>query len=108
MSFKKEQTEVMREAVEVFGDESRFDLWFEESAELTKEVCKVKRGYGHPLAIAEEMADCKIMLAQLEIVFDNKYLVRDIVGAKIKRLAETIEKEKTKNGRTQNVCEDDH
>lgn len=107
MVLRPEHKLVLKEAIETFGDDHQINLWFEESAELTKELCKTRRCIGDPYALAEEIADCKIMLAQLEMIFANKYLVRDIVGAKIKRLAETIEKEKTKNGRTQDVCEDD-
>jgi hypothetical protein len=102
-----EQKIILQEAIEIFGDDHQIDLWFEESAELTKELCKTRRCIGDPYALAEEIADCKIMLAQLEMIYANKYLVRDIVGDKIMRLAETIKKEKTKNGRTQDVCEDD-
>ena len=98
MQLRPESRLILKDAIQTFGDDHQIDLWFEESAELTKELCKTRRGIGNPYDLAEEIADCKIMLEQLEMIYANKYLVREFVRAKIKRLAETIEKEKQKNG----------
>ena len=89
MHLRPEHKLVLKEAIQTFGDDHQIDLWFEESAELTKELCKTRRGIGNPYDLAE-----------LEMIYANKILVRDIVGAKIARLVETIEKEKA-HGRSE-------
>ena len=64
----------------------------EELSELIKEICKCKRGSNNLENIIEEMADCYIMLKQLEIIFDIDY--NDIVmirNNKIDRLAKRLE-----------------
>jgi NTP pyrophosphatase (non-canonical NTP hydrolase) len=45
----------------------------EEFSELIKEICKSKRGKDNVDNIIEEMADCYIMMMQLEIIFDIEY-----------------------------------
>lgn len=44
----------------------------EEMSELTKELTKAIRGQEYKEAIAEEIADVRIMLEQLELIFDCK------------------------------------
>lgn len=43
--------------------------WFEESAELTKAICKYMRGKGDRSAIIEEMAHCYMVLAKLQHLY---------------------------------------
>lgn len=94
MNLDIKQKAVLRKAIDTYGEEHQLKKFHEEFAELTVEVCRVEDGRGNHLAIAEEIADCKIMIAQLEMIFDNKYLVRDFVNAKIKRLDDNLREEK--------------
>lgn len=44
-------------------------FWFEESAELTKEVSKFLRGKGNKAALTEEIADVYLVLANLRQIY---------------------------------------
>ena len=59
-------------------------MMIEEMAELTKEILNERRGRDHN--IAEEMADVKIMLAQMEIIFQNVREVERKFREKVARL----------------------
>ena len=64
----------------------------EEFSELTKEICKCKRGADNIESIAEEMADCYIMLKQMEIIFDIDHEdLNEMVKNKIGRLEKRLE-----------------
>lgn len=63
---------ILEEAIEVFGKDMQLTVATEEFSELTKELCKNKRGEDNRKAIIEEMADCYIMLEQLEIIYEIK------------------------------------
>lgn len=78
--------EILKEAISRYGDDMQITVAIEELSELTKELCKYKRGEGKKLNIAEEMADVRIMLDQLEIIFDNSEDVQDWYKYKVNRL----------------------
>lgn len=59
--------EIEKAAIEVFGKESQKDIFIEESAELTKELLKERRGEDNLMAILEEMADVEISLDQMKL-----------------------------------------
>ena len=60
----------LERAIETYGKDMQLNVAIEELSELIKEICKHKRGADNREAIIEEMADCYIMLDQLEIIFD--------------------------------------
>lgn len=60
-------------AIETYGKDMQLNVAIEEFSELIKEICKNKRGSNNRDNIIEEMADCYIMLKQLEIIFDIEY-----------------------------------
>ena len=60
----------LERAIETYGKDMQLNVAVEELSELIKEICKYKRGADNREAIIEEMADCYIMLDQLEIIFD--------------------------------------
>ena len=74
---KVEKMTTLEKAIETYGKDMQLTVAVEELSELIKEICKNKRGADNREAIIEEMADCYIMLKQLEIIFDIDY--RDIV-----------------------------
>lgn len=59
----------LEKAIETYGKDMQLTVAVEEFSELIKEICKNKRGAENREAIIEEMADCYIMLEQLEIIF---------------------------------------
>ena len=84
---RKQQTQeskIFESAVYWYGKEAQTDMMIEEMAELTKEILNERRGRDHN--IAEEMADVKIMLAQMEIIFQNVREVERKFREKVARL----------------------
>jgi hypothetical protein len=59
-------------------------------AELQKEICKNIRGYDNRIEIAEEIADVKIILEQMELLFDIENSVRKFKEYKLIRLKERL------------------
>lgn len=84
--------DVFRNAVQKWGKEAQTDMMIEEMAELTKEILNERRGRDHN--IAEEMADVQIMLAQMEIIFQNAEEVGRIFWEKIARLDQRLRDQK--------------
>lgn len=93
----QEGDEICRAALEVFGAEAQMVMAIEEMSELTKELCKHRRGRDNVEAIAEEIADVEIMLCQMKMLFDCAGHVETFHRYKLERLAERIKE--TKNGR---------
>lgn len=60
----------LERAVEAYGKDMQLNVAIEELSELIKEICKHKRGSDNRGAIIEELADCYIMMEQIEIIFD--------------------------------------
>lgn len=82
----------IEKAIETYGVDMQLNVAIEEFSELIKEICKSKRGADNREAIIEEMADCYIMLKQLEYIYDIDY--GDIItirSNKIDRLAKRLE-----------------
>lgn len=74
-------------AIDTYGCEAQIKMVLEEMSELQKEICKYWRGRENVEAIAEEVADVEIMLAQLKMIFGIETSVKNITLRKIKRLA---------------------
>jgi len=73
---RKEQ--ILRTAIKAWGDSAQVDMAIEEMSELTKALLKYRRAGSNELklrrehdAILDEMADVKIMMAQLEILYGS-------------------------------------
>jgi len=65
--------EILVKAISTFGEQSQKQVAIEEMSELTKEICKDFRRQANYTALAEEIADVEIMLAQLLIIYDSWY-----------------------------------
>lgn len=78
------ESEIFKSAVHWWGKEAQTDMMIEEMAELTKAILNERRGRDHN--IAEEMADVRIMLAQMEIIFQNAGEVEQKFREKVTRL----------------------
>lgn len=84
---------VLKQAIDIFGMDMQLNVAVEELSELTKEICKYKRGNKNLSNIIEEMADCYIMLEQMKIMFElGSTVIKDKIHEKIERLYKRIEK----------------
>ena len=88
VSGQQDAQEVFRNAVRTWGKAAQVDMMIEETAELTKELLNERRGRDHN--IAEEMADVKIMIAQMEIIFQNAGEVEKRFREKVARLDQRL------------------
>lgn len=79
-----------RTALDHWGREAQIRMVFEEMSELQKELCKRLRGKDNLEAIAEELADVRIMLEQMEQLFDCERLCDVYRGQKLLRLAKEL------------------
>lgn len=91
------QRTILQEVIDTYGQTSQEDIAIEEMSELIKAIIKNRRYHTEQTAanIREEIADVKIMITQLEMMWGN---VSDIVDFKITR--EKCRLEKLKNDRT--------
>ena len=60
------EEDVIQKAINTYGKDAQLWMVIEEMSELSKEICKFKRGKDNFLEIADEMADVYIMLEQLK------------------------------------------
>lgn len=81
-------------AIEKYGVNSQLNVVIEEMSELTKEICKNRRGRENKNEIVEELADVYIMLEQLRIIFniDDDEIIA-MKEKKIRRLKTKLENE---------------
>lgn len=79
--------DILTGAMLKYGFESQTMMAIEEMSELTKEICKTKRGKFDKEHIQEEMADVQIMLWQLGIIFGDPW---EWINKKMKRLEEMV------------------
>lgn len=63
---------ILKQAIEVHGEDHQRLLLIEELAELIKEMCKKVRHKGDTQHLAEEIADVKIMLKQAFMLQNKK------------------------------------
>ena len=86
--------EILQKAIDTYGRNTQVDICIEEMSELTKALIKDRRHNGINtedwLNIAEEIADVKIMLEQMEITFKCKDRVSEQIDYKLNRLGERL------------------
>ena len=82
--------EILNKAIEVNGVDYQMNVAIEELSELQKEICKMKRGIGSNLNLAEEMADVEIVLEELKMIYNNRDMVEVYKKRKVERLAERL------------------
>ena len=100
----KNDRAILKQAIETYGAEAQLNIAIEEFAELTKEICKYKRYMDNTKAIIEEMADCYIMLEQMQMIFAlGSTVISDAMDKKIKRLKSRLDDHSTEKGGVQ-VC----
>ena len=85
---------ILERAIETYGKDMQLNVAIEEFSELIKEICKHKRGEDNLDNIIEEMADCYIMMEQLEIIFDITIdQTNAVINQKLARLEKRLKKE---------------
>lgn len=84
--------EVLKRAIATFGTDLQLNVAIEELSELTKEICKNKRGADNADHIAEEVADVEIMLEQIKMIFNNRKSVERHKYEKLIRLEKRVNK----------------
>ena len=90
----------LEKAIATYGKDMQLNVAIEEFSELIKEICKNKRGADNREAIIEEIADCYIMLMQLEIIFGVKDdEINGVTDAKLERLEKRLA-ERSENGKS--------
>ena len=90
----------LEKAVATYGKDMQLTVACEELSELIKEICKNIRGSDNVESITEEMADCYIMLRQLEIIFGIKMSdINVFIDEKLARLEKRMA-ERSENGKS--------
>lgn len=91
---------ILKNAIDTFGVSMQLNIAVEEFSELTKEICKHKRGADNISNIIEEMADCYIMLEQMQMMFGlSSTVIADAVNKKIERLNRMLAEHQTEKER---------
>ena len=93
--------EILLDALEHYGERAQVDMMLEEMAELSKALLKLRRSEKHEIVqallytrnVEEEIADVQIVLDQMKLLFPGW---KTWMQAKLQRLEERIEKERTK------------
>lgn len=95
----EEQREVLKLAIEIYGEKNQIDKCIEEMAELTQALLKHRHRLYRREGTAEiycnlieEIADVSIMLEQMVMIYVEEP-VREEINEKIKRLAQRLYKE---------------
>ena len=86
----EERKKVYQAALRKWGADLQTMMAVEEMSELTKEICKIKRGKMDLDALADEIADVTIMLEQLREIYGLNDAVCDHMDAKILRLQSRV------------------
>ena len=98
---KSQQKEKVKQIADFYGIESRLNKTLEELGELTEEVINYQAGFMFgdednitTKKIADEMADVKIMIKQLEYLLECEQEVKDRVEFKLNRQIGRMEEER--------------
>lgn len=89
------QTKILRRAIRKFGVENQIWQMLEELFELGLAICKLHREKNQKWYknFVEERADVRIMLEQMDLIYEDGMDVAEIRGYKIDRLENRLDKE---------------
>ena len=86
----EDRKKIYQAAMRKWGADLQTMMAVEEMSELTKEICKIKRGKMDLDALADEIADVTIMLEQLREIYGLNDAVCDHMDVKILRLQSRV------------------
>lgn len=86
---KNSTIKILKNAIQECSKTAQVDMTIEKMAELTKELLNERQGHKHN--IAEKIADVKIMLAQMEIIFQNAEDVEQKFQIRLERLYKRLQ-----------------
>lgn len=66
---KAEEIDILVKAIEAFGTAAQIDMAIEECSELINALCKWRRRRVDDSAVVTEIADVKIMMIQMAMMF---------------------------------------
>lgn len=90
--------DILEKAIDHYGPNHQITKAMEELAELLASLAKHQNQSGMMLNVIEEIADVKIMIGQLEIIFGQD-LVKNKMDFKLMRLNKNIDSEIAENPR---------
>lgn len=83
---------ILEKAIEKYGKTAQTLMFFEEVAELEKELCKNSRGEDNITQITEEIADVLITLEQIKMMYSiESDFIDYFIGFKLERLEKRME-----------------
>lgn len=82
---------IYRDALDTFGVQKQTNMLFEEMGELMSAICKHSRGRDKIAHIAEEIADVRIMLDQMTVLYNCEAETERQRRYKLRRLEQRIE-----------------
>ncbi|KKN83053.1 hypothetical protein LCGC14_0303190 [marine sediment metagenome] len=88
--------ELYLKAADLWGEQMQVFMAFEETAEFQNILAKLLRGRAVTSELADEIADTKIMMEQMETIYGIKDLVAKQYAYKIGRLKERVKKHEQK------------
>lgn len=85
--------ETLRDAIARYGWDAQHRMTIEECGELIVALCHIQRGRIPVSELAGEIADVRIMLAQLELLYDCRDAVEAATRQKLSRLKRRLKGE---------------
>lgn len=85
---------IYEKAVKHYGADSQISKAIEEMAELMMELARYQNGEDNVSLIGDEIADVKIMLEQLIVIFGSQSFVNQSIGTKLHRLENRMKQSK--------------
>ena len=94
---EEQKKKIMQQAIDTYGADAQMLMAIEEMSELTKAICKYSRAstandectaFNN---LTEEIADVRIMLEQIEIIFGCSGAVKEWETMKLERLKSRME-----------------
>ena len=93
-----QKTKILRRAIRKFGVENQIWQMLEELFELGLAICKLRREKNKERYknFVEERADVRIMLEQMDLIYEDGMDVAEVRRNKIERLENRMNKEETR------------
>lgn len=92
-----------KRALRLYGRDNQLIVANEELGELSKEICKILRGQGDMDNLVDEIADVRIMVEQLEMIFGVREEADKRIVEKTERLIRRMNQDEENAGKC-NTC----